>query len=154
MYRGKDKCKLLKDIRRRVAQRYGLDFETEECYFLGECVGTCPRCDAELRDLQKQLDEKGVADVAMAEMEEEYEQRLKLLQPLKSDKRKMPEELGGKPAWKPEKRGESLLGEPEALAEELIPKKRSKPLLGKIAVLKNKSFWRTMGIITRDEEDE
>ena len=31
---------------------------------MGDCPGTCPVCDAELADLQRQLDERGITEVA------------------------------------------------------------------------------------------
>ena len=65
--KGKDKCQLLKAIRRQIAERYGLEYRSEECHHKGECAGTCPRCDAELKDLQWQLEEKGIRDIDLNE---------------------------------------------------------------------------------------
>lgn len=65
--KGKDKCELLKSIRRQVAERYGLEYYPRECQHDGDCAGTCPRCDAELRDLQRQLKEKGINDIELNE---------------------------------------------------------------------------------------
>lgn len=64
---GKDKCELLKDIRRQIAEQYGLEYHPTECLHKGECAGTCPRCDAELQDLQRQLEEKGIHDIELSE---------------------------------------------------------------------------------------
>lgn len=64
---GKDKCELLKAIRRQIAEQYGLEYNPTECHHKGECAGTCPRCDAELKDLQLQLEEKGIRDIDLNE---------------------------------------------------------------------------------------
>lgn len=55
MNRGKDICKELKALRRRIADENHIPLETEECTYKGECCGTCPRCDAEVRYLEDAL---------------------------------------------------------------------------------------------------
>jgi hypothetical protein len=55
MNRGKDICKELKALRRRIADENQIPLETEECTYKGECCGTCPRCDAEVRYLEDAL---------------------------------------------------------------------------------------------------
>ena len=67
MYTGKEKCELLKSVRIRIAKKYGLSYSPTECTHEGDCLGTCPMCDAELMDLQKQLDAKGLSDVDLQE---------------------------------------------------------------------------------------
>ena len=52
---GKAKCTLLKEIRRRIAATNGIPYKTEECSHTGECQGTCPRCESEVRYLERQL---------------------------------------------------------------------------------------------------
>ena len=52
---GKAKCAVLKEIRRRIAKENGIPYETEECAHTGECLGTCPRCESEVRYLERQL---------------------------------------------------------------------------------------------------
>ena len=42
-------------MRRRIAEENGIPLETEECTYRGECCGTCPRCDAEVRYLEDAL---------------------------------------------------------------------------------------------------
>ena len=64
MKKGKDKCEILKKIRKYVAKKYGLDYDPTECNHEGDCKGTCPKCDAELADLQDQLQAKGITDIA------------------------------------------------------------------------------------------
>ncbi len=53
--RGKNKCKILKEIRQRIADENDIPYVTRECTFQGECKGTCPKCEAELRYLEQQL---------------------------------------------------------------------------------------------------
>ena len=52
---GKEKCRILKQIRQRIADENDIPYVTRECGFHGECKGTCPRCESELRYLEKQL---------------------------------------------------------------------------------------------------
>ena len=53
--RGKEVCRTLKEIRAEIARQNGIPWETEECGFKGECRGTCPRCEAEVRQLEEAL---------------------------------------------------------------------------------------------------
>ena len=55
MNHGKDICNELKAVRQSIAKENGIPFETEECTYQGECHGTCPRCEAELRQLESAL---------------------------------------------------------------------------------------------------
>lgn len=52
---GKSKCKLLKEIRRQIAAQNDIEFVTSECKFQGNCSGTCPKCEAEVRYLEAEL---------------------------------------------------------------------------------------------------
>ena len=45
----------MKSVRREVAEANGIDLEIPECTFDGECSGTCPRCEAEVRMLEQAL---------------------------------------------------------------------------------------------------
>jgi Na+/H+-translocating membrane pyrophosphatase len=40
MARGKQTCKILKEIRRQIAEANGIEFATSECRYKGECIGT------------------------------------------------------------------------------------------------------------------
>lgn len=55
MNRGKDICKELKAVRRRIADENGIPLEIPECTYHGPCAGTCPRCEWELRQLETAL---------------------------------------------------------------------------------------------------
>ena len=63
MNHGKEKCEILRRIRQDVAERYGLQYTPSECKHPGDCSGTCPKCDAELEDLQRQLASRGITDI-------------------------------------------------------------------------------------------
>ena len=63
MSSGKEKCEFLRRIRKGVAERYSLDYTPSECSFQGDCSGTCPKCDAELKELQHQLKLRGITDI-------------------------------------------------------------------------------------------
>lgn len=63
---GKNKCKILKDIRRKIAEDNDISFVTSECRFQGECSGTCPKCEAELRYLEQELRARQKAGKAIA----------------------------------------------------------------------------------------
>ncbi len=56
---GKDICKQLKDIRQQIASENDIPLEEHECHYDGPCNGTCPRCDAELQYLEKEMARRG-----------------------------------------------------------------------------------------------
>ena len=55
MVRGKQTCKILKDIRRQIAEANDIEYITSECQYKGDCTGTCPKCEAEVQYLEQQL---------------------------------------------------------------------------------------------------
>ncbi|MBR3959934.1 MAG: hypothetical protein IKJ81_07820 [Bacteroidales bacterium] len=55
MKRGKQICKQLKAVRQRIADENGIPFSVRECTHKGDCRGTCPRCEAEVRYLEQAL---------------------------------------------------------------------------------------------------
>ena len=63
---GKSKCKILKDIRRAIAEENDIEFVTSECKFQGECSGTCPKCEAEVRYLEEELRKRRQAGKTVA----------------------------------------------------------------------------------------
>ena len=52
---GKNKCKILKEIRSKIAKENDIPFITSQCTYQGECKGTCPKCEQELVYLEQQL---------------------------------------------------------------------------------------------------
>lgn len=55
---GKDICNELKRIRQQIADDNGIPLESHECHYEGPCKGTCPRCDAELHYLEREIGKK------------------------------------------------------------------------------------------------
>ena len=55
MTHGKNICNQLKEVRKRIAEENDIPLEIEECRYKGECRGTCPRCEAEVRYLENAL---------------------------------------------------------------------------------------------------
>ena len=53
--RGKDKCRILKQIRKKIADENEIPYVVEECKHKGECKGTCPKCEADLKMLEREL---------------------------------------------------------------------------------------------------
>ena len=53
---GKEKCRILREIRKQIALENDIRLVTEECTFKGECRGTCPKCESEVRYLEQQLE--------------------------------------------------------------------------------------------------
>ena len=66
MARGKRTCKILKEIRRQIAEANGIELATSECRYKGDCLGTCPKCEAEVRYLEQQLRIRSLAGKAVA----------------------------------------------------------------------------------------
>ena len=58
MDKGRAICKVLKDVRRKIANENGISYHPEECHHKGECTGTCPGCEKEIRYLEEQLKNK------------------------------------------------------------------------------------------------
>ena len=46
---------MLKDIRQQIADANGISYRPKECHHKGDCTGTCPACEAEIRYLEREL---------------------------------------------------------------------------------------------------
>ena len=66
MTRGKQTCKILKEIRRQIAEANDIEFATSECRYKGDCLGTCPKCEAEVRYIEQQLRARSLSGKAVA----------------------------------------------------------------------------------------
>ena len=55
MVKGKSTCKLLKSIRQQIADANGISYRPIECHHKGDCAGTCPACEEEIRYLEREL---------------------------------------------------------------------------------------------------
>lgn len=56
--KGKERCKILREIRQKIATDNNISLITNECSYKGECKGTCPKCEAEVRYLERELEKK------------------------------------------------------------------------------------------------
>lgn len=55
MNRGKSTCKVLKEVRREIARANDIPLEERKCTYTGDCAGTCPYCEAEVRYLEREI---------------------------------------------------------------------------------------------------
>ena len=58
MAKGKQTCKILKEIRKQIAAENDIDLVISECTYKGDCLGTCPRCESEVRYLERELEKR------------------------------------------------------------------------------------------------
>ena len=55
MKRGKHICNSLKQIRLDIARANGIEYAPRECLHEGDCSGTCPACESEMRYLEREI---------------------------------------------------------------------------------------------------
>ena len=55
MERGKKVCRELNAVRKQIADANEIDFTPRECTHQGDCPGTCPACEDEVRYIENQL---------------------------------------------------------------------------------------------------
>ncbi len=65
-YYGKRKCRILKEIRAEIAKQNDIEWVVEECKHKGNCKGTCPKCEAEVVKLEKELTRRQALGKAVA----------------------------------------------------------------------------------------
>lgn len=58
MAKGKQTCKILKEIRKQIAEENDIELVISECTHKGDCAGTCPKCEAEVRYLERELEKR------------------------------------------------------------------------------------------------
>ena len=66
MRHGKQVCRILKEIRQQIAEKNDIELFISECHFQGECKGTCPKCEAEVRYLEQELNQRRQLGKAVA----------------------------------------------------------------------------------------
>jgi len=66
MTHGKRTRKILKEIRQQIAEKNDIELVTSECHFQGECQGTCPKCEEEVRYLENELQKRKQLGKAVA----------------------------------------------------------------------------------------
>ena len=58
MAKGKQTCKILKELRQQIAAENDIELVVSECTYQGDCLGTCPKCEAEVRYLERELEKR------------------------------------------------------------------------------------------------
>lgn len=71
MHQGKKTCNQLKAIRKQIADANEIDYQPTECTHDGPCSGTCPKCESEMRYIEREIQQrislgKNVAIVGLA----------------------------------------------------------------------------------------
>ena len=56
--KGKQRCKILKELRQQIAEQNDIAYVTSECKHQGDCKGTCPKCESEVRYLERELEKR------------------------------------------------------------------------------------------------
>ena len=55
MKHGKYICNTLKQVRLDIARANGIEYAPRECHHEGDCAGTCPACESEMRFLERKI---------------------------------------------------------------------------------------------------
>lgn len=55
---GREKCKALRAIRRKIAKLNGIEYKPTVCRHKGPCAGVCPKCEQEAAYLMDELNRK------------------------------------------------------------------------------------------------
>ena len=63
MNKGKNVCKVLKAIRKQITDANGISYHPRECHYQGECSGTCPACESEVKYIECQLQSHRLAGI-------------------------------------------------------------------------------------------
>ena len=58
MEHGKYICNALKAVRLDIARANGIEYTPKACDHQGECAGTCPTCESEMRYLEREIARK------------------------------------------------------------------------------------------------
>lgn len=77
---GNKKCALLREVRKRICELNGLEYNETDCHHADECVkGACPACEAQLERINVQLQAKRLRGetVIYESLSETFERELK-----------------------------------------------------------------------------
>lgn len=101
--KGKRICSTLKELRKRIADANEIPYQIEACTHQGDCPGTCPKCEAEVRYLMNAIDKReqqGKPVVIEGLMSEEELRKVFSIEPVSGEKSEgtEPLELAGMPA--------------------------------------------------------
>lgn len=55
---GKEKCQMLRNVRRKAAELNEIEYNFKGCTHKGPCEGVCAFCDKELRELEALIEER------------------------------------------------------------------------------------------------
>ena len=55
---GRQKCEMINQIRKKVADNNDIDFVIYDCTFEGDCTGRCAKSDSELNYLEGELEKR------------------------------------------------------------------------------------------------
>lgn len=66
IFPGKMICEELKRIRSTIAESNGIDYIPANCTYKGDCIGTCPKCEQELRYISEILWERERQSIAIS----------------------------------------------------------------------------------------
>lgn len=55
---GKKTCDQLKAIRKQIADANEIDYQPTECTYDGPCSGTCPKCESEMRYIEREIQQR------------------------------------------------------------------------------------------------
>ncbi len=58
VYFEKEKCRFLKDTRKKICADRNIDIFFEECKYEGVCPGICPKCESELDKINEEYGKK------------------------------------------------------------------------------------------------
>ena len=58
MEKGKEICRTLKELRKRIAEANDIPYDIEECSYEGDCPGTCPKCEQEVDCLATSIEKR------------------------------------------------------------------------------------------------
>lgn len=70
---GKEKCELLKNLRKVIADKNRIEYAPEPCNFEGDCPGFCHSCEAEADYLLRELKMKEAAGIPVQVSVEGFE---------------------------------------------------------------------------------
>lgn len=76
---GREKCELLKTVRKKIAEENGIIYLSSECTYRGKCRGYCEKCDAEARYLESELKRLANTGDHQIVLSESYQSYLDLL---------------------------------------------------------------------------
>lgn len=98
--KGKEKCEMLKAIRKNIAEMNGIEYTPAPCTHEGDCQGYCPRCDLEAEQLMRELRRKEAAGVSICiDTESLIDFETLASEPIEDDKELTLSNMGNMRVW-------------------------------------------------------